>query len=356
MDNPDVTIAVVPRERFSYTRASLEALYRHTSSPFRLVYVDGGSPARVRRYLESAARDRRFDLIRSDGYLAPNRARNLALAQARTKYTVFVDNDVIVSPGWLPPLVRCAEETNAAVVGPLICESLPLHSTIHFAGGDSHIDVVERQGRVERHIVETILRQGQRIADVRDELRRAQTEAAEFHCMLVRTSVFDQVGPFDEALLSVRENVDFCMLVTRAGGQVWFEPASIVTYAAYAPLALSDIPFYLLRWNNSWTLTSLHRLRDKWELTEDAYFHRQYEKSFLEWRRSAFLVYATLLRFIPTWKAKNVLATGLLPVLTWMADVAATRHASRPERVHRIESGTARSATTRAAAASRARP
>jgi len=356
MESPDVTIAVVPRERFSYARASLEALYQHTTSPFRLVYVDGGSPSRVQRYLESAARDRGFDLIRSDGYLAPNRARNLALAQARTKYTVFLDNDVIVSPGWLPPLVRCAEETNAAVVSPLICESVPFHSTIHFAGGDSHIDIVEREGRVERHIVETILRQGQRIADVNDELQRTPTEAAEFHCMLVRTSIFDRVGPFDEGLLSVRENVDFCMLVARAGGEVWFEPASIVTYAAYAPLALSDIPFYLLRWNNSWTLASLHQLRDKWQLTEDAYFQRQYAKSFLEWRRNAFLVHATLLRYIPTWKAKSVLAMGLRPILTWMAEVAAKRHASRPERVHRIEPEMTTSATTRAAAASRVRP
>jgi GT2 family glycosyltransferase len=345
MENAEVTIAVVPRERFSFARASLEALYEHTEPPFRVVYVDGGSPSRVRRYLESAARDRGFELIRSDGYLAPNRARNLALAQVRTKYTVFIDNDVIVSPGWLPPLVRCAEETNAAVVGPLICESLPLHSRIHFAGGDSHIDVVEREGRVERHLIETILRQGQRIADVRRELSRVRTEAAEFHCMLVRTSVFDRVGPFDEALLTIRENVDFCIAVARAGGLTYLEPDSVVTYAAYAPLALSDIPYYLLRWNNSWTLATLHHLRDKWELTEDAYFQRQYGKPFLDWRRRSFLVHATLLRRVPSWKAQRALAMGLLPVLSWMANVAAKRHARRPERVRRIESETARPAS-----------
>ena len=59
MENPEVTIAVVPRERFSFARDSLEALYRYTDPPFRLVYVDGGSPSRVQRYLESAARARR---------------------------------------------------------------------------------------------------------------------------------------------------------------------------------------------------------------------------------------------------------------------------------------------------------
>ena len=336
METPEVTIAVVPRERFSYARASLEALYRYTDPPFRLVYVDGGSPSRLRRYLESAARERGFDLIRSDGYLAPNRARNLALPRVHTKYVVFIDNDVIVSPGWLPPLVQCAEESGAGIVGPLTCESLPLHSTIHCAGGDSHIDIVERDGRVERHLVETILRQGQRVADVHHELRRMQTEVAEFHCMLIRTSLFDRVGPFDENLLTVRENVDFCMAVIRAGEPVYLEPASIVTYAAYTPLALSDIPFYLLRWNNRWTLATLHHLRDKWGLTEDAYFQRQYSKPFLDWRRRDFLLNATLLRWVPSWKARSVLATGLLPLLSWASDAAAARHARRPEHVRLV--------------------
>ena len=338
MGTPEVTIAVVPRERFSYARASLEALYRCTDPPFRLVYVDGGSPSRVRRYLESAAPERGFDLIRSDGHLVPNRARNLALPRVQTKYVVFIDNDVVVSPGWLPPLVQCAEETNAAIVGPLICESVPLHSTIHFAGGDSHVDIVERDGRVERHLVETILRQGQRVADVRHELRRERTEAAEFHCMLVRTSVFERVGPLDEAMLTIRENVDFCMAVAQAGGSIYLEPDSIVTYAAYHPLARSDIPFYLLRWNDRWTRATLHRLRDKWRLTEDAYFRRQYARPFLDWRRREFLVHATLLRRVPSWKARSVLARGLLPLLSWASDVAAARHARRPERVRLVHS------------------
>src|SRR5262245_41504537 len=106
MESREVTIAVVPRERFSSARAAPEGLYWDTCPPCRLVCVDRGSPSRVPRYLQSTARDRGFNLIRSDGFLAPNRARNLALAQVGTKYVVFIDNDVIVGPGWLPPLVQ----------------------------------------------------------------------------------------------------------------------------------------------------------------------------------------------------------------------------------------------------------
>jgi len=296
----------------------------------------------VRRYLEGQAREKGFDLLRADGYLAPQRARNLALPRIHTRYVVFIDNDVVVSPGWLPALLRCAEETNATVVSPLICESSPLHSIIHFAGGDAHVDVVEREGSVERHLVETILRQGQRLADVRHELHRSRTEVAEFHCMMIRASVFDRVGPFDEGLLTIRENVDFCMLVAESGGTVYLEPASLVTYAAYRPLTLSDLPYYLLRWNDRWTLGTLHHLRDKWRLTEDDYFRRQYSRPFLEWRRRAFLIQATLLRWIPSWKVRRALEKCLSPLMTWAANLAASRHARCPERVQLLSPRTGR--------------
>ncbi len=112
-----VTIVVVPRERFSCTQASLESIYEHIDFPFKLIYVDGNSPAKVRHYLERKAKEKNFQIIRTDYYLSPNHARNIGLIQVDTKYLVFFDNDVIVSPGWLKALVTCAEETNATVVG-----------------------------------------------------------------------------------------------------------------------------------------------------------------------------------------------------------------------------------------------
>lgn len=55
MNNPSVTIVVVPRERFSYTRESLESIYQNTELPFKLIYVDGNSLRPVKEYLETQA-------------------------------------------------------------------------------------------------------------------------------------------------------------------------------------------------------------------------------------------------------------------------------------------------------------
>jgi hypothetical protein len=116
---PVVTIVVVPRERFTYAPQCLESLYAHTDVPFHLVWVDGGSPSSIRHYLRAQAAVRGFELVQTDHYLWPNRARNLGLRRVRTPYVVFMDNDVVVAPEWLGALVRCADETGATVVGPL---------------------------------------------------------------------------------------------------------------------------------------------------------------------------------------------------------------------------------------------
>src|SRR6266446_7089379 len=136
MAEPDVTVVVVPRERFSVARRALECLLSETTYPFRLVYIDGASPRPVKRYLEAEARRSGFRLLRSEHHLSPTEARNLGLREAAgTRYVVFIDNDVLVRAGWLEALVGCADETDAWLVGPLYCFGEPPFSTIHMAGG-----------------------------------------------------------------------------------------------------------------------------------------------------------------------------------------------------------------------------
>lgn len=283
---PKVTIIVVPRERFSYTQASLESIFENTGYPFKLVYVDGNSPHQVRNYLKTKAKEKNFQILRTDYYLTPNHARNLGLSQVDTEYLVFCDNDVIVAPGWLTALMNCAEETDASVVGPLMCEKEPLHTRVHFAGGESHI-VTDVYGK--RHLREKMYKQGKQVAEIRPSLKRNSTELAEFHCVLVRREIIDRIGgQLDEGMLNTKEHLDFCMTVARAGGIIYFEPDALVTYVPGSSLKWSDLHYYVLRWSSAWKLESLRHLRQKWNLAEDGYFKTKYKK--LNGRRQSLAV------------------------------------------------------------------
>jgi hypothetical protein len=284
-DDLQVTLVVVPRERFSQTQRSLESLYEHTTLPFHLIYVDAGTPPPIRHYLEMAAKQRPFQLIQVDRFLSPNQARNLAQRHVQTKYVVFLDNDALVTPGWLEKLVACAEETGAWIVGPLYLIGEFSDQRIHMAGGVAHVKEQdgERIFYDEHRLVDTLL------ADLRSPLQRQPCNYVEFHCVLIRNEVFQCLGPLDEQLLSLHEHIDLGLLVHRAGGAVYIEPAAVTTYIPPAADDWRDLPYFMMRWSDAWNRATLDHFKRKWGYSRVWFFgdetNLEAEETILRWAR-----------------------------------------------------------------------
>lgn len=266
------TVVVVPRERFSTTPVFFDGLLANTADDVALVYVEGGGPGLARDAPAFRHRRGRVDVVRREHYLSPNEARNLGFAHVDTKYAAFIDNDVVVEPGWLEALVAYAEETGAEVVGPLYLDGDPAEAIIHMAGGEARI-------REAGGITEMFEEHRYRFVPVKDvEIAacRGPTDVVEFHCMLVESAFLRSIGGFDEGFLNTREHVDFCLGVQKAGGAVHLEPATRVAYALGAsadapppPMTLADVPYYLLRWSEAWSRATFAHADRKWGLTED---------------------------------------------------------------------------------------
>lgn len=263
MDSANVTIAIVPRQQFSHTGRTIETIYLHTPLPFKLLCLDAGSPPPVARQLRQLARQRRFELIRTDQYLLPNEARNMVLSRLDTKYVVLVDNDVRVSAGWLDALIKCAEETGAWMVGPLVLTGSPGNELIHYAGGISHVEKVGEQRLFfdKRPLADS------RLQDVAP-FARTRSEMAEFHCILIRADCFERVGKFDEEL-TIFAGKDFNMRVRAAGGEIYFEPKAVVNFTDPPRLAWSDVPYFLFRWSEARIKRSCRHFRQKWQVADD---------------------------------------------------------------------------------------
>ena len=260
---PRVTVAFVPREQVSSTERCLETLITRTEEPYDLVVIDGGSPPAVKQYLQDVASKHKFTLVRTEEYLTPNQARNLALPHVKTEHVVFVDNDVLVSPGWLKALVDCAERTGAWVVGPLYFEFEPEGKRIHMFGGE--VDIKD-DGSGETTYVETHFHAHELISDVDLDLRSQRTDLIEFHTVLVQMKVFEKLGPLDEGFLSNSEHGDLCLSVRGAGGQIWLEPDSQITYAPPKSLSGADREFFLLRWSEAWSIASRRHMCEKYAI------------------------------------------------------------------------------------------
>ena len=111
MTEPDVkvSVAVVPRERFSSTAATLRSIAANTPDDVEIVWVDNGHPAAWReRPRRPHPRGRR---VPTERWLRPGATHNAAIDAATGDFIVIVENNVLVEPGWLEKLMECAEKT-----------------------------------------------------------------------------------------------------------------------------------------------------------------------------------------------------------------------------------------------------
>ncbi len=262
---PRVTVVVTQRERMSLTERSLESVLSDRSEPFDLIYVEGGSPAELRRYLHIKSLEAQFLLLQQPDWLWPNVARNLAMAHVTTEYVVFIDNDVLVERGWLQRMVRAADETGAALVGPLYLWSNGVDEPrVHMAGGvlkfeetKDGLEIFERHNRINERL------------DVRSELVRGACDYLEYHCLLARTDFLKTIGGLDEQITCVHEHIDLALEARKRNLSIVMEPTAGVDYLAFVPLALSDVAFYQWRWNPEAVSSSLNAFCRKWQSNEN---------------------------------------------------------------------------------------
>ena len=261
MNNIPVTVAFIFHERLSTSISCLKHLIDNTPDPYELICVDPATPESIASPLRELAAQYSFTLIRSDEYLSPNESRNLALQHVRTRYVVFVDNDVKVGRYWLDSLVRCAEETGAWLVAPLTLQLYQEDLRVHMFGGTIHVkDDEGRPAYVEtRQIDNSVL-------DDRNRLSRQKTGLIELHTVLMNTDAYRKLGPLDDMLFNSVEHVDLSLSVKNANKEIYLEPASVVTLLIPHCLEPVDRDYFALRWSEAWTQATLERLAEKYSI------------------------------------------------------------------------------------------
>ena len=115
-ERPKVSIVVLTYNQIEYTRQCVDSLIAHTRQPYELILVDNGSRDGTPEYLRSIAGAKVILNSENLGYAAGN---NLGIAVAEGDYIVLLNNDAIVTEGWLDRLVAPMErDRSIGFVGP----------------------------------------------------------------------------------------------------------------------------------------------------------------------------------------------------------------------------------------------
>lgn len=254
-----VTVVITQRESFSRSIESLSSVLGHSTVPYDLVYIDGGSPEPVQAQLRQYSEQHGFHLIRREHFLGPNEAKQLAYPHITGEYAAFLDNDVLVSPGWLEALLGCAEATNATVVAPLYLERIGAIERLHMLGGACRVVEAARGKRL-------VVTHSDRKAILTENPDRRRTEHVEMHGLLIRTSCLRSMDPFDPEIPSIPENVDFSLQILGRGGTMYIEPRARLTILLPESVDAMDRALYLTRWSDDWTERGMAHFCRKWQL------------------------------------------------------------------------------------------
>lgn len=214
------SIVIVTHEGLELTRLCLESLLAHTRHPaYEVVVVDNGSRDGTRDYLKAvAARHGSVRLILNpddEGFPAAcNQGARVALGDV----IVFLNNDTIVSPGWLTALVRPLADPEIGAVSPVTNRS----------GTDTEIGgaPVETYGE--------FLERARKRARGHGDVVRA-TEMAAFFCLAIRRETWLCVGPLDDGFGIGPFDDDYSLRLRSAGLQLACAEGVLVHHFGEAP-------------------------------------------------------------------------------------------------------------------------
>ena len=103
MDPPVVSVVVPTRGRAAYLEVTLDSLLaQRTETPYEIVVVDDGAPDATADVV--AARPAVRYVAHGD-MRGLNAARNAGLQESQAELIAFVDDDVLVPPGWVEAVV-----------------------------------------------------------------------------------------------------------------------------------------------------------------------------------------------------------------------------------------------------------
>ena len=157
---------------------------------------------------------------------------NRGVEAASGEYLLFLNDDIeMIQPDWLDALLEHAQRPEVAVVGPQL---------LYPDGKVQHAGMFLATRGIARHAFRFAA------ADEPGYFGLALTQrnviAVTGACMLMRRSVFQALGGFEEAHEIINNDLDFCLRAHRAGKLVVFTPyASLVHHEAASRDRLADV-------------------------------------------------------------------------------------------------------------------
>lgn len=221
-DNPPLASIIIPtRNGLALLTQCINSILDKTSYPnYEILVVDNGSDdAKTLSYLYSLSTNPKIRVIRDDRPFNYSSLNNAAVAQAKGEIIALLNNDIeVISPAWLSEMVSHALRPGVGAVGAKLWYP---NDTLQHGG------VTLGVGGVAAH-AHRLMPKGHYGYMGRAALTQSFS-AVTAACLVIRKSIYQQLGGLNEVELAVGYNdVDFCLRLRVAGYRnVWTPMAEL---------------------------------------------------------------------------------------------------------------------------------
>jgi GT2 family glycosyltransferase len=207
---PLASLIIPTRDKVEILRGCVESILEKTTyTPYEIIIVDNGSVENeTLAYFEQLKARKNVRILRYDKPFNYSAINNFAVSKAKGSIIGLINNDIeVISPDWLTEMVSWAAQEDIGCVGAKLYYA---NNTIQHAG------VILGIGGVANHAHLGLARHSPGYFGRAVVL--SNYSAVTGACLVVRKSVFQQVGGLDAKNLAVAFNdVDFSLKVRNAG-------------------------------------------------------------------------------------------------------------------------------------------
>jgi hypothetical protein len=255
------TIVITPRDRYSELAGCIKDIYAYTDeASFELIILDLGYPAEDLAAAKQELAGRNNYRILDFGRIIPMAAMSKVRDHINTPFAAFMDNDSRALPGWLPPLVATAEQTQAAIVFPI---------TLERAGVDEGADIRNHLFTTRIHVIDVektpyLVEYKTHRRTLPEQLPQEVTESESFelHCVMFNTAILKTL---ELPHMTIREHLDIGMQCKARNLKIYVVPQSRIVFDNLAtPGKLADLKYFNLRWSSQITWQSSRLFEKRW--------------------------------------------------------------------------------------------
>lgn len=250
--HPFVSLVIPTRNALDLVRQCIESIVMGTAYPnYEILLLDNGSDdPEALAYFAALGAQQNITVIRDERPFNYSALNNAAVARARGELIGLVNNDIeAISPDWLDEMVSLALQPGVGAVGAKL-----LYPDMSIQHGGVILGVGGIAGHAHKHLPSTAPGHGGRAQLVQS------FSAVTAACLIVRKSLYEQVGGLDEEHLGVAYNdVDFCLRLREAGFRnVWTPYAELLHHeSATRGLEVADSSRLRLAREAAW-------MRNRW--------------------------------------------------------------------------------------------